>query len=56
MLDYLFHKETICVDKIYPLLLPESCRNKVLKLAYDYIFGKNVGMRKTRQSIKLPFY
>ncbi|GBM06639.1 hypothetical protein AVEN_133973-1, partial [Araneus ventricosus] len=51
--ELLFHKDKICGDTAYQLVLPKSYRDKVLQLAHN---ENHLGMRKTRERIKLSFY
>ncbi|GBO23130.1 Pro-Pol polyprotein, partial [Araneus ventricosus] len=51
--ELLFHKDKICGDTVYQLVLPKSYRDKVLQLAHN---ENHLGMRKTRERIKLSFY
>ncbi|GBN03451.1 hypothetical protein AVEN_122589-1 [Araneus ventricosus] len=51
--ELLFHKDKICGDTVYQLVLPKSYRDKVLQLAHN---ENHLGMRKTRERIKLTFY
>ncbi|GBL97285.1 Retrovirus-related Pol polyprotein from transposon opus [Araneus ventricosus] len=52
--ELLFHKDKICGDMVYQLVLPKSYRDKVHQLAHNE--KTHLGKRKTRERIKLSFY
>jgi len=54
--DVLYHKDKVEGQLVSQLCLPQSRRVKVLKLAYDSVFGGHIGEKNTRERIRLSFY
>ncbi|XP_042147303.1 uncharacterized protein LOC121836468 [Ixodes scapularis] len=52
----LYHKDQVLGQKELQLLLPESRRSTVLRLAHESYWGGHLGFRKTIARIKYSFY
>lgn len=52
----LYHKDQVLGQKVLQLLLPESRRSTVLRLAHESYWGGHLGFRKTKARIKYSFY
>ena len=52
----LYHNDKVEGQSICQLCVPECRRDRVLKLAHDFVFGGHLGERKTRERICLSFY
>ncbi|XP_042149078.1 uncharacterized protein LOC120849023 [Ixodes scapularis] len=51
----LYHKDQVLGQKVLQLLLPESRRSTVLRLAHESYWGGHLGFRKTEARIKYSF-